>query len=74
MSQSSNKRGAGAMTLVEILPHRWAWRVFEAPGVEPVFPAKADSHAAIVHRLVTAPMRRSQRKATATVNVARVIA
>ncbi len=25
------------MTLIEIRPHRWGWRVFEAPGVEPVF-------------------------------------
>ncbi len=21
-------------------PHRWGWKVFEAPGVEPVFPEK----------------------------------
>jgi hypothetical protein len=26
------------MTLIEIRPHRW--KVFEAPGVEPVFPEK----------------------------------
>jgi hypothetical protein len=25
------------MTLIEIRPHRWGWKVFEAPGVEPVF-------------------------------------
>jgi hypothetical protein len=25
------------MTVIEIKPHRWGWRVFEAPGVEPVF-------------------------------------
>jgi hypothetical protein len=25
------------MTLIEIRPHRWSWKVFEAPGVEPVF-------------------------------------
>jgi len=25
------------MTLIEIKPHRWSWKVFEAPGVEPVF-------------------------------------
>jgi hypothetical protein len=24
------------MTLIEIRPHRWGWKVFEAPGVEPV--------------------------------------
>ena len=28
------------MTLIEIKPHRWGWKVFEAPGVEPVFPEK----------------------------------
>ena len=26
------------MTLIEITPHRWGWKVFEAPGAEPVFP------------------------------------
>ena len=25
------------MTLIEIRPHRWGWKVFESPGVEPVF-------------------------------------
>ena len=29
-----------AMTVIEIRPHRWGWKVFEAPGVEPVFPEK----------------------------------
>jgi hypothetical protein len=24
-------------TVLEIKPHRWGWKVFEAPGVEPVF-------------------------------------
>jgi hypothetical protein len=28
------------MTLIEILPHLWGWKCFEAPGVEPVFPEK----------------------------------
>lgn len=28
------------MTLIEIRPHPWGWKVFEAPGVEPVFPEK----------------------------------
>jgi len=28
------------MTVIEIRPHRWAWKVFEVPGVEPVFPEK----------------------------------
>jgi len=28
------------MTVIEIKPHCWGWKVFEAPGVEPVFPEK----------------------------------
>jgi uncharacterized protein DUF2188 len=28
------------MTVIEIKPHHWGWKVFEAPGVEPVFPEK----------------------------------
>jgi len=28
------------MTVIEIRPHRWGWKVLEAPGVEPVFPEK----------------------------------
>jgi hypothetical protein len=28
------------MTVTEIKPHRWSWKVFEASGVEPVFPKK----------------------------------
>ena len=28
------------MTVIEIKPHPWGWKVFEAPGVEPVFPEK----------------------------------
>jgi hypothetical protein len=28
------------MTMIEIKPHRWGWEVFEAPGVQPVFPEK----------------------------------
>ena len=31
------------MTLIEIRPHRWGWSVFEAPGVEPVFPEEQDA-------------------------------
>jgi hypothetical protein len=31
------------MTVIEIRPHRWGWSVFEAPGVEPVFPKKQDA-------------------------------
>jgi hypothetical protein len=28
------------MTVIEIRPHRWGWKAFESPGVEPVFPNK----------------------------------
>ena len=28
------------MTVIEVRPHRWGWKVFEAPGVEPVFQEK----------------------------------
>jgi hypothetical protein len=28
------------MTVIEIRPHGNGWKVFEAPGVEPVFPEK----------------------------------
>jgi hypothetical protein len=28
------------MIVIEIRPHRWGWKAFEAPGVEPVFPTK----------------------------------
>jgi hypothetical protein len=28
------------MTVIEIRPHRWSWKVLEAAGVEPVFPEK----------------------------------
>ena len=28
------------MTVIEIRPHRWGWKAFEALGVEPVFPTK----------------------------------
>jgi hypothetical protein len=31
------------MTVIEIRAHRWGWKVFEAPGVEPVFPEKCDA-------------------------------
>jgi len=26
--------------LIEIRQHSWGWKVFEAPGVEPVFPER----------------------------------
>jgi len=28
------------VTVIEIKPHPWGWKVFEALGVEPVFPEK----------------------------------
>ena len=28
------------MTVIEIRPHRWGWKAFEALGVEPVFQTK----------------------------------
>jgi hypothetical protein len=28
------------MTVIELRPHHWGWKAFEAPGVEPVFPKK----------------------------------
>jgi hypothetical protein len=28
------------MTVIEIRPHRWGWKAFEAPGIEPVFQQK----------------------------------
>ena len=28
------------MTVIEIKPHRWGWKAFEAQGVEHVFPEK----------------------------------
>ena len=31
------------MTIIEIKPHRWGWKCFESPGVEPVFPTKDDA-------------------------------
>jgi hypothetical protein len=33
------------MTLIEIKPHGWGWKVFEALAVEPVFPEKGQSSA-----------------------------
>jgi hypothetical protein len=35
-----NLKEPRAMTVIEIKPHRWSWKVFEAPGVGPVFPEK----------------------------------
>jgi hypothetical protein len=32
--------GPDVKTVIEIRPHRWGLKTFEAPGVEPVFPKK----------------------------------
>ena len=32
--------GPDVKTVIEIRPHRWGWKTFEAPGVEAVFPKK----------------------------------
>ena len=31
------------MTVIEIKPHAWGWKLFEAPGVEPVFREKGQA-------------------------------
>jgi hypothetical protein len=31
------------MTMIEIKPHPWGWKVFEAPRIEPVFPEKHEA-------------------------------
>jgi hypothetical protein len=31
------------MTVIEIRPYRNGWKVFEAPGIEPVFPSEAQA-------------------------------
>jgi hypothetical protein len=28
------------MTVIKVRPRKWGWEVFEAPGVQPVFPEK----------------------------------
>ena len=37
---SGDKRKGEQMTVIEITPYRNGWKVFEAPGVEPVFAEK----------------------------------
>ena len=39
------------MTLIEISPYKWGWRVFEAPGVEPVFLEKGPGNRHLRHRM-----------------------
>jgi hypothetical protein len=35
-----NLKELHGVTLIEIRLHRWGWKAFESPGVEPVFPTK----------------------------------
>jgi hypothetical protein len=34
---AASRKESSAMTIIEIRPHPWGWKVFEMPGVEPVF-------------------------------------
>ena len=43
---------AVTMTVIEIRPHHGGWKVFDAPGVEPVFPETRNDYAAF-SRLTT---------------------
>jgi len=60
------------MTVIEIKPHRWGWKVFEAPSVEPVF---AEKRQAIGYAETRARLRTGEiRIFDSTGNVERVIA
>jgi len=60
------------MTLIEIRPHPWGWKVFEAPGVEPVFLEKRQ---AIDYAETRACFRSGEiRVLDATGNIERIIA
>ena len=60
------------MSLVEIKSCRWGWKVFEAPGVEPVCPTKDD---AISYAQARARFRAGEiRVLNSTGNVERTIA
>jgi len=50
------KKGERVTTVIEIKPHRRGWKVFEAPGVEPVFPGEASRN-----QLCTEPRKLSLR-------------
>ena len=39
-ARSSLRQITMIATIIEIKAHAWGWKVFEAPGVEPVFPEK----------------------------------
>src|SRR6266849_686730 len=32
----ANAKGSLSYDIIEIRPHRWGWKVFEAPGAEPL--------------------------------------
>jgi hypothetical protein len=58
------------MTLIEIRPHRWGWKVFESPGVEPVFPQKRQ---AIDYAETRACARSRRRDARGAIGLSRLI-
>ena len=60
------------MTIIEVSPNKWGWRVFEAPGVEPVF---LDKDQAIGYAETRARLRTGAiRVFDSTGNVERLIA
>jgi hypothetical protein len=60
------------MTVIEIRPHRWGWKVFEAPGFEPLFLEKRQ---AIDYAETRACFRKGEiRVLDATGNIERTIA
>jgi membrane protease YdiL (CAAX protease family) len=54
-------RRRSQMTVIEIKPHRWGWKVFEAPGVEPVFPQKDHAIDYAPSRACATPREKSRR-------------
>jgi hypothetical protein len=63
---------SNVMTVIEVSPHKWGWRVFEAPGVEPVF---LDKDQAIGYAETRARLRTGEiRVFDSTGNVERLIA
>jgi hypothetical protein len=63
---------SNVMTIIEVSPHKWGWRVFEAPGVEPVF---LDKDRAIGYAETRARLRTGAiRVFDSTGNVERLIA
>jgi hypothetical protein len=54
------------MTVIEIKPHRWGWKCFEALGVEPVF---LDQEQAIDYAKTRACFRSGEIRILASVHV-----